>query len=226
MFWSPTVHKNDNASYQHEIDISSKTEKDKTFEEYTDEEWNKVLKSESLLSPHNQNTDDTPPTLSCDQVNSTRPKVITYSSDVFQKALSFRNVDKVLAKVKQVAQPTVKINDLGRDPMRYPGDMATMPKQRRNTTPLQRPERFGDVVHFDILYGSGTSIGGYRYALWFVDIRFKHIEQYPLNYLSSDEILKALPLFDFRQEVLILTACCSTIYNALILLFYVFIATL
>ena len=85
--------------------------------------------------------------------------------------------------MKQVAQPTLKINDISQDPMRDPGEMNTMPKQRRNTTPLQQPERFGDVVHFDIVYGFGTAICGYRYTLWFADRRSKHIEQYPLKYL-------------------------------------------
>ena len=50
-------------------------------------------------------------------------------------------------------------------------------------------------LHFDIVYGSGTAIGGYRYALWFVDILSKHIEQYLLKYLASDELLKALRIF-------------------------------
>ena len=96
--------------------------------------------------------------------------------------------------MKQAAQPALKINDLSRDPMWDPGEN-TMPKQCRNKTPLQRPERFGDVLHFDILYGSGTAIGGYRYALWFVDRRSKHIEKYPLKSLASDELLKSLCLF-------------------------------
>ena len=81
---------------------------------------------------------------------------------MFQKAIGFRNVEKVLTKMKQVAQPTLKINDLFRDLMWDPGEMTTMPKQCRNITPLQWTERFGDVVHFVIVYGSGTAIGGYR----------------------------------------------------------------
>ena len=43
--------------------------------------------------------------------------------------------------------------------------------------------------------GSGEAIGGYRYALWFVDRRYKHIEQYPLKYLPSNELIKSLRLF-------------------------------
>ena len=67
--------------------------------------------------------------------------------------------------MKQVAQPTLKINNLSQCPMQNPGEIATMKKQCRNKTPLHRPERFGDVVQFDIFYGSGTAIGGYRYTL-------------------------------------------------------------
>ena len=73
--------------------------------------------------------------------------------------------------------------------------MDTIPKQRLNTTTLQRKERFGDVVHFDIVYGSGTVIAGYRYALWFMDRRSKHIKKYPLKSLASDELPKAMRLF-------------------------------
>ena len=155
--------------------IYTAKKKSKTFEEYTDEQWNKVLNPESLLSPHHNVTYDNPPPLPCNCVRSTRPNIVTYSSDMFQKAIGFSNFYKVLAKMKQISQPTLKINDLGQDPMQDLGEMDTIPKQRRNTTPLQRPERFGDVVHFDIFYGSGADISGYRYALWFVDGSSKHI---------------------------------------------------
>ena len=83
--------------------------------------------------------------------------------------------------MKQVAQHNLKTNDLGQYLMRDPGEMATMPKKLRNTITLQRPERFGDVFHFDIVYGYGTDIGGYRYSLWFVDRRSKYIDQYPIK---------------------------------------------
>ena len=154
-----------------------------------------MLNPASTLSPHHHIPDDTPPHLPCDRVSSTRPKVITYYSDVFQKAIGFCNFDKVLAKMKQVAQPTLKINYFGQDPMQDPGEMSTMPKKRRKTTPLQQPERFGDVVHLDILYRYGTAIGGYQYTLWFVDRRSKYIEQYPLKSLESDKLIKSLRLF-------------------------------
>ena len=74
-------------------------------------------------------------------------------------------------------------------------EMDTMPKKRCNTMPLQRIERFGDVVYFDIVYGSGTSIDGNLYSLWFLYRHSKHINQYPLNYLASNELLKYQRIF-------------------------------
>eukprot|EP00957_Ditylum_brightwellii_P137557 10486707-Ditylum_brightwellii.AAC.1 len=63
--------------------------------------------------------------------------------------------------MKEVAQDTINIHDLGQDPVRDPGKMVTIPKALQNTTPLQKPAHFGDVFHFDIVYGTGTAIGGY-----------------------------------------------------------------
>ena len=78
--------------------------------------------------------------------------------------------------------------------MRDPGEMATMQEKRHTTKLLQQPQIFGDVVHFGIVYGSGTYIVGERYALWFVDRRYKHTKKYPLNCLASYDLLKALRL--------------------------------
>eukprot|EP00957_Ditylum_brightwellii_P062604 4751607-Ditylum_brightwellii.AAC.1 len=62
--------------------------------------------------------------------------------------------------MNETTQQTLTINDLGRDPIRDPGEMATMPKKNGNTTPISKPSTFGEVAHFDIVYGPGTAIGG------------------------------------------------------------------
>ena len=51
------------------------------------------------------------------------------------------------------------------------------PHFHTDSTPLTLPQSFGDVVHCDILYGSNTSLKGYRYALFLIDkaTRFKFI---------------------------------------------------
>ena len=54
MFWDPIVHKDNNATYQHETNISSEIENEKTFEEYTNEQWNEVLNPSYSLYPNTQ----------------------------------------------------------------------------------------------------------------------------------------------------------------------------
>eukprot|EP00957_Ditylum_brightwellii_P010722 812645-Ditylum_brightwellii.AAC.1 len=77
--------------------------------------------------------------------------------------------------MKNVAQGTLQIHDLGRDPVQDPGEMATLPKAMRSTPPLKKPARFGEVFHFDIVYGTGMAIGGYRCVLWLVDCTSRYV---------------------------------------------------
>ena len=69
----------------------------------------------------------------------------------------------------------------------------------QNNTATQCPynvQRDMETLFTLILFtGTCTAIGGYRYALWFVGRRSKHIKQYPLKYLASDELIKALRIF-------------------------------
>eukprot|EP00957_Ditylum_brightwellii_P029789 2253212-Ditylum_brightwellii.AAC.1 len=94
---------------------------------------------------------------------------MSYSIETFQKAVGFRNVKLVLKHMQTVAQPTLCITDIGKDPVRNPGEMATLPKSDCNTSPIPCPKHFGDIFHYNIVYGAGTAIGGYRYTLWLVD---------------------------------------------------------
>eukprot|EP00957_Ditylum_brightwellii_P007921 599857-Ditylum_brightwellii.AAC.1 len=73
--------------------------------------------------------------------------------------------------------------------------MATMPKSNRNTNPIAKPSTFGEVFHFDIVYGSGTAIGGYRYALWLVDRAAQFVFQYRLKSLKEEELICTIGLF-------------------------------
>eukprot|EP00957_Ditylum_brightwellii_P041433 3137316-Ditylum_brightwellii.AAC.1 len=69
--------------------------------------------------------------------------------------------------------------------------MATLPKSNCNTSPIPRPKHFGDIFHYNIVYGAGTTIGGYRYTLWLVDRKTYLILEYPLKSLQEEEILRA-----------------------------------
>eukprot|EP00957_Ditylum_brightwellii_P005127 389544-Ditylum_brightwellii.AAC.2 len=63
--------------------------------------------------------------------------------------------------MKLVAKCTLHINDLGKDPVRDPGEVATLPKSLRNNILVTKPERFGITFHFDSVNGVGTIIGEY-----------------------------------------------------------------
>ena len=67
-----------------------------------------------------------------------------------------------------MGQNNISIPDTGEVPVEI-GAMATMPATKRNTTPLDKPNTLGSIVHMDIGYGDCISLGGFRYTLLFVD---------------------------------------------------------
>jgi hypothetical protein len=74
------------------------------------------------------------------------------------------------------------------------GDLATVKKSARSTTPVSRPECFGDVIHMDIVFGTDVSIGNILYGLLFTDRHSRMTYVYHLQNLSSD-IKKQLDAF-------------------------------
>ena len=101
--------------------------------------------------------------------------------------MGFRNIRKILAS-KHLDQPTISFPNLGRDPVRDHGEVATLPKGRCNKNPTIRPSRFGDVFHYDIVYDASTTISGYRYALFLVDVKTCHLFEYPLRDLEGSSL--------------------------------------
>lgn len=135
------------------------------------------------------------PTHSKDRVSSTVPALVTMSSEMLQKCTGFRNITKITKLIKQHAAPTIDIQDLGRDPFLSRGEVATLPKSRRNTSPIPRPDTYGSIIHYDIGYGSGMSIGGYTHVLFLVDRATRKKFIYCLKSLHSSHILPAMSEF-------------------------------
>ena len=90
-----------------------------TYIQYTEEDWNKVLThpNTSHPPPARQSHQQKPSIQSADKVSSTRPNTMSYSSEIFQKAVGFRNIQQTLEKLTTVSNNTLHINDLGRDPV-------------------------------------------------------------------------------------------------------------
>eukprot|EP00957_Ditylum_brightwellii_P003892 296243-Ditylum_brightwellii.AAC.1 len=73
--------------------------------------------------------------------------------------------------------------------------MATVPKANKNTDPIKKPTQFGEVFHYDIVYGAGTAIGGYCYALWLINRHSHLIKEYPLRNMEKSELLATFKKF-------------------------------
>jgi len=139
--------------------------------------------------------DDTIPIIRpVDRPSSTEPQMKSYSTELFQKCVGFHNIRKIIAS-KHLAQPTIAFPNLGRDPVRDLGEVATLPKKRRNKHPSDPPALFGDVFHYDIVYGANTAIGGYRHALFLVDVKTRHLFEYPLRDITGASLQHAVSTF-------------------------------
>eukprot|EP00957_Ditylum_brightwellii_P174642 13298036-Ditylum_brightwellii.AAC.1 len=102
--------------------ITNESENGPTFVEYTESDWNSMLSPPPKHMQVTTATETNNPTVSpADRISSTRPKHVKYSSEIFQKAVGFRNINKVLAKMNLVSQNTLQVHDLGKDPVRDPG---------------------------------------------------------------------------------------------------------
>ncbi len=66
------------------------------------------------------------------------------------------------------------------------GDLATIRKTPHNTTPVPRPNHFGDVINMDIVFGPNISIGNIHYKLLFTNCLSRMTYIYPLQNLTSD----------------------------------------
>ena len=93
---------------------------------------------------------------------------------------------KVLKHYKIVAQNTIHINDLGKNQMKDMGEFSTMNKRRHNTTPLIPND---EVWHYDIAYGTGTTIGSIRYVLLITGRHNRYTYEFPLKSLKCESSL-------------------------------------
>ncbi len=66
------------------------------------------------------------------------------------------------------------------------GDLATLRKTPRNTTPVPRSNAFGDVIHMDIVFGPEVALANVHYGLLFTDRYSCMTYIYPLHNLTSD----------------------------------------
>jgi len=120
---------------------------------------------------------DIPPTTSA--------KNITLTIDQLRKNFGFRNIDTIIQEVKKTPNNLI-ISTAEKEPMIDIGEVTSLDRPARNTTSLLLPKNLGDIIHLNMLFGAGTSIGGYKYALFAVDMATRNKFLYPIKSLKSN----------------------------------------
>ena len=123
------------------------------------------------------------------------PKQAMYTIDQIKRGFGFRNVQSIIKELKQTST-NFGISTLHSEPILDIGDTTTIDRVNRNTDPLPLPVHPGSIVHADILFGSGTAIGGAKYALFLVDRSSRHKYIYPIHNLKEDILPAFLKFFN------------------------------
>ena len=85
----------------------------------------------------------------------------SFTMDQVQKAFGFRNVASIIKQIQETSNNCI-ISTKDVEPILDLGKVASIDKPKRNTHPLPFPPNRGDVLHMDIIYGSGKSISGVK----------------------------------------------------------------
>jgi hypothetical protein len=135
------------------------------------------------------------PILRCvDKASVPLPSRLTFTEDFIRASVGFRCIDSIKQHLSTLYQDTIAIDTLPPDAVLDLGDCATIQKTPRNTTPVIRLSKFGDVLHMDIVFGLDISIGNIHYGLLFTHRYSRMTFLYPLQNLTFD-IRKQLETF-------------------------------
>lgn len=176
-----------------EPDTTTETELDDALQMAVDSEDHTI--SIPIIDPDTKPSRLPPTIRSIDTANASLPKTMSKNWDLMQKSVGYMNMNLVLKHLKTIALDTILVPNLGRSPITDRGEVATLPKRKRNTKLRSRPENIGATVHYDIAHGTGTAIGGVRYVLVLIDKASKHLYEYGLKTLKEQSILQAMKNF-------------------------------
>ena len=157
-----------------------------------------ILSSKSLPTPR------IPPE---DRVSSIEPKHKIVTTEYFQKCFGFHNIDPILKNLETQSKNTITVRDTGKHPILSCGKTATLSKYKKNSQSLSKSPEYGQIWHYDIVYGNGRAIGGIYYALFFVNRKSRQKKIIGLKDLKKETLQGAIKTFvrkvGFYPDVLI-----------------------
>ena len=141
------------------------------------------------------NTENIPPILPQDRINSSVPKHITLSKDFIIQATGFHKSDFLLKHFNTISEKTVTISQVDKNPEIDEGEVATLHSRRKNKTLSETTHlKQGEVFNMDIVYGPTVAIAGIKYALILIDRKTKRKFIYGIKNLR-ESIQNALRQF-------------------------------
>jgi hypothetical protein len=108
------------------------------------------------------------------------------SEDFLRACVGFRRVDTIKQHLPNLYSDTIRLASLPADAILDSGDLSTIRKSARNTTPVPQSTYFGEVMHVDIVFGPEVSVGNIHYGLLFTDRYSRMTYLYPLQNLQTD----------------------------------------
>ncbi len=153
-----------------------------------------VTSSDEIGITDNTSTNRVPILRCIDKRSSSLPSRLTLSEDFIRASMGFRHVDTIKRHLLTLYQDTINLDQSPCDAILDPGDFATLRKTPRNTTPVQRPAGFGDVIHVDIVFGPKVALANVHYGIIFTDRFSRMTYRFPLQNLNQ-VIIKQLDNF-------------------------------
>jgi hypothetical protein len=116
----------------------------------------------------------------------TIPHTLTVSEDFMRASMGFCCLHTVEKHLKYLYCGNIHLDSTPADAFLDYGDVATMHKKPRNTTPIPRSSFFGQVMHMDIVFGPEVEIGKVHFGLLFLGPFSRMTYIYPLCNLTTD----------------------------------------
>ncbi len=127
----------------------------------------------------------TPIVRSVDKPSFSLPVTMSTSEDFLHASIGFCHIDTLKQHFHELYLDSAKFDHTPADAILDSGELASLWKKDRNTTPAPRPLHFGDIMHIDIVFGPEVSIGNIHYGLLFTD-RFSRMTYiYPVQNFSG-----------------------------------------
>ncbi len=146
-----------------------------------------------------------PPIRPCDTLNASDSKTVFTPEELHRLTGCrwFRNYQHIIS----TSNGGILCNT-GKFPLSL-GAYATIPKAARGKPIDQLPSKYFDIVHVDIAFGDCVSVGGYKFALVFVDRATRYNWTFGLMSLQHSDIQAAFLAFRAKAGSFACQFCCD-----------------